>query len=52
MNKTIIVSNRLFFPMTLSFTIFSHLKTVLLAALESGAPLSSFIERALYKCSI
>ena len=31
---------------------FYHLKTAILAVLELGAPLSSFLEEALYKCSM
>ena len=41
-----------FLRRTLALSFFSHLKTVLLAALELGAPLSSVVEGALYKCSI
>src|SRR6218665_656082 len=40
------------FPRALSPAFFSKLKTALLAVLESGAPLSSSLEEALYKCSV
>src|SRR6218665_643363 len=39
-------------PRTLSLAFFSHLKAVILALLELGALPNSFLEAALYKCSL